>query len=251
MTDRQLLDKLIRAEGYLKNTKAGYTPTGPWWKRGMPLLWEVRQSLGSTDNGRKLALAHGVLKDTEHGYQQAPNGPRWREAIRLIDQVEESLRKPPVPNLGPALAGHKSVLLHVPTHDTDGFEGVWPAFDDTNVRVGSRVLAVERCRVIDHTGSDGGVGFKVRGDSGIVWLYLHCASRPPVSAAFDRGEQMSSIARIRPDQGGPHLHLAADTRPLIGRWLLYGGQRKPSDRPKDYSYGSPTIGQQLAAALAA
>lgn len=249
MTRQQALDKLIRAEVHLKSTKRGYVdnPNGPHWRTGMPLLWEVRQGLGSSREGLKLAKAHGVLKDTEHGYQQAPNGPRWREATRLIDQVQESLRVPPVPALGPALSNHKSVLLYAPTHDTDGFDGVWPAFDDTNVRVGSAVLAVERCKVVDHTGSAGGVGFKVLGESGIVWLYLHCDTRPRMGATFDRGEKVSAIARIRPDQGGPHLHLACDTRPLIGRWLKYG---RDGNGP-DYTYGSPTIGQQLAAALAA
>ena len=250
MTRQQALDKLLRAEGYLKNTTAGYSPTGPWWKRGMPLLWEVRKALPDP-NGQMLAEAHGILRLTEKGYKVNPNGPNWKAALKLIDAVEADLFVPPIPALGPALRDHKSVLLYVPTHNTDGFDGVWPAFDDTIVRVGSIVIAPEACRVIDHTGSDGGVGFKVRGDSGIIWLFLHCAVRPNKGARFGKGEKLSSIARIRPDQGGPHLHLGCDTRPLIGMWLLYGGQRKPSDRPRDYTYGSPTIGKQLASALAA
>lgn len=249
MTDQQRLEKLLRAETYLKQTTAGYSPSGPWWKRGMPLLWEVRQDMGGTPDGLKLAQAHGLLKETEKGYD--PYAPRWKKAMGLIDTVQESLRVPPVPSLGPAIQGHKSVLLYVPTHDTDGFDGVWPAFDDTIVRVGSVVVSPEAGLVVDHTGSDGGVGFKVKGDSGIVWLFLHCATRPRL---FDRvliGERLSTVARIRPDQGGPHLHLGCDTRPLIGKWLLYGGQRRPTDVPRDYTYGSATIGQQLAKELAA
>ncbi len=244
MTDTQRLDKLLRAEGYLKNTTAGYTPTGPWWKRGMPLLWEVRQSFPSSDErGTDLAAAHGLLKETVKGYD--PQAPRWKRAMGIIDNVEASLDKPPIPRLGPLKPGGKAVLLHQLTHDTDGFDGVWPAFDDTVVRVGTSVLAPEACRVVDHTGSDGGVGFKVKGSSGIIHLFLHQASRPPVGATFMRGEKLSSVAKIRADQGGPHIHYALDTRPVTGEWLLYGR----NGHGPDYTYGSPTIGVQLAREL--
>lgn len=249
MTDRQRLEKLLRAESYLKQTKAGYSATGPWWKRAMPLLWEVRVDLGSSADGVKLANAHGILQETEKGYDR--NAPRWKKAMALIDEVEANLDGPRVPALGPVKPGGKSVLLYVPTHNTDGFDGVWPAYDDTNVRVGTRVLAPESCRVIDHTGSDGGVGYMVRGASGIIHLFLHQASRPAMNAVFLKGEQLSTVAQITSAQGGPHIHHGLDTRPLIGKWLLYGGQKKPSDVPRDYTYGSPTIGQQLAAVLEA
>lgn len=244
VTDKRKLEKLVRAEGYLKNTTAGYSPTGPWWKRGMPLLWEVRQSFpGSDERGTALAHAHGLLKDTKKGYD--PQAPRWKEAMRLIDDVEASLDKPPIPLLGPVKPGGKAVLLHQLTHDTDGFGGVWPAFDDTLVRVGTPVLAPESCRVIDHTGSDGGVGFKVRGSSGVIHLFLHQASRPAMGQVFLRGEKLSSVAKITADQGGPHIHYALDTRPLINKWLKYG---RNGNGP-DYTYGSPTIGVQLSQAL--
>lgn len=250
LTNAQRLAKLVKAEGELKQTQAGHVdaPNGPHWRVAMPLLWEVRQSLGTTPDGLDLAVAHGLLKDTEKGYD--PYAPRWKKAMALIDKVEAHLSPPPVPNLGPLKNGGKSLLLHVLTHDTDGFDGVWPALDDTNVRVGQSVIAPESCRVIDHTGSDGGVGFKVRGASGIIHLALHQASRPPLGAVFLKGEKLSSVARIRPDQGGPHIHWALDTRPLVGQWLLYGGQRRPTDVPRDYTYGSPTIGVQLAKLLA-
>ena len=251
MTDAKLLAKLVRAEGELKQTKAGHVdaPNGPHWRIAMPLLWEVRQALGSSPDGLDLAVAHGLLKDTEKGYE--PNAPRWKKAMGLIDKVEAHLEPNPVPHLGPVKNGGKSVLLHVLTHDTDGFDGVWPAADDTNVRVGQSVIAPESCRIIDHTGSDGGVGFVARGSSGILHMFLHMATRPALQGVFLRGEQLSTVARIRPDQGGPHIHYAMDTRPLVGQWLLYGGQRRPTDVPRDYTYGSPTIGAQLAKLLAA
>jgi len=201
-----------------------------------------------TDEQRlaKLVRAEQLLKNTEHGY--TPEARRWKQAMALIDEVEASLERPPtppVPALGPVKPGGKTVMLHQLTHNTDGFTGVWPAFDDTNVSVGTSVLAPEACKVIDHTGSDGGVGFKVRGASGIIHLFLHCASRPPMSASFVKGAKLSSVARITATQGGPHIHYALDTRPLIKKWLKYG---RDGNGP-DYTYGSPTVGVQLHAAM--
>lgn len=198
----------------------------------------------------KLQRAEQILKNTEHGY--TPDARRWKEAMKLLDEVEAALERPPtppVPALGPVKPGGKTILLHQLTHNTDGFPGVWPAFDDTIVSVGTKVLAPEACKVIDHTGSDGGVGFKVRGASKIVHLFLHCASRPAIGTTFVKGKPMSSVAKVRADQGGPHIHYAIDTRPLIGKWLLYGGQQKPTDVPRDYTFGSPTVGVQLHKAL--
>jgi hypothetical protein len=202
-----------------------------------------------TDQQRldKLQDAEAILKETEHGY--TPEAFRWKQAMKLIDEVEASLERPPVPPvpaLGPVKPGGKTVLLYQLTHNTDGFDGVWPAFDDTIVRVGTAVLAPEACKVIDHTGSDGGVGFKVRGVSRIVHLFLHCASRPAMGASFIKGAKLSSVAKIRADQGGPHIHYALDTRPLIQEWLKYGS----TGHGPDYTTGSPTVGVQLTKALA-
>ena len=245
MTNRQRLEKLLTAESYLKQTKAGYAPDRPWWKRAMPLLWEVRMDLGSSEDGVKLANAHGILQNTEKGY--SPTAPRWKKAMALIDEVQANLEPILIPALGPVKPGGKSVLLYVPTHNSDGFDGVWPAYDDTNVRVGTRLLAPEACRVIDHTGSAGGVGFIVRGQSGILHLFLHQATRPRMNEVFLKGEQLSTVARISAGEGGPHIHHGMDTRPLIGKWLKYG---RNGNGP-DYTYGSPTVGKQLAAVLAA
>ncbi len=182
------------------------------------------------------------LKKTAEGYLTHPNGPQWAKAMPKLDKAIAELTGPPVPALGPVKPNGLAVLLHALTHNTDGFEGIWPAFDDTDVNVGTPVVAPESCTVIDHTGSDGGVGFKVRGTSKIVHLFLHCSVRPPVGATFAKGAKLSTVARIREDQGGPHIHYALDTRPLIGVWLKYG---RNGNGP-DYTYGSPTIGAQLA-----
>lgn len=194
-----------------------------------------------------LVSARADLKKTVEGYQTHPNGTWWAKAMPKLDRAIKALTPPPVPALGPVKPNGLAVLLHSLTHNTDGFEGIWPAFDDTSVSVGTPVVAPEACTVIDHTGSDGGVGFKVRGASKIVHLFLHCSTRPPVGAKFAKGAKLSTVARIRQDQGGPHIHYAIDTRPLVGVWLKYG---RNGNGP-DYTYGSPTVGAQLAALLAA
>ena len=108
----------------------------------------------------KLVQAERILKNTDHGY--TPDAVRWKAAMRLIDEVEASLERPPpppVPALGPTKPRGKSVLLQWLTHNSDGFgPGPWPAYDDTNVSVGTPVLAPEGCKVVSHHGSDGGVG---------------------------------------------------------------------------------------------
>lgn len=252
MLDSTALAKLLKAESYLKRTTAGFTPAGPWWKAGMPLLWEVRQGISSTVLGAALAKAHGILKETEHGYD--PHAPRWREAMELIDGVEEELRRPPVPDLGPILRGDKSVLLWVPTHDTDGLDftgSQYPAFDSGFSQPGRTVIAPERMRVRRQSGAAGADAFYATGISTIEWWIGHIVKAPATGRWLNRGDVISTIARIAASQGGPHLHTALDCRKLIGRDLLYGGQKKPSDRPRDYTFGSPTIGVQLAKALAA
>lgn len=190
------------------------------------------------------------LRKTEHGYKEGDGGgPNWQNAERKHKLLMAHLSKQvvTVPALGPVKPNGLAVLLHALTHNTDGFEGVWPAFDDTLVSVGTPVVAPEDCTVIDHTGSDGGVGFKVRGKSTIVHLFLHCATRPPMGSKIAKGARLSTVARIRQDQGGPHIHYAIDTRPLVRVWLKYG---RDGNGP-DYTFGSPTIGAQLASLLAA
>jgi hypothetical protein len=243
LTDKQLLAKLTRAEGYLKNTKAGYTPSGPWWKRGMPLLWEVRQALGNTEDGRALARAHGILRDTDQGYD--PRARRWREAMALIDQVEANLFRPPVPNLGRIVPGGKTLLLCQLTHNTDGLEGeegsMWPALDD-GWEAGEEVFAPEVLRVYKQSGSAGGDAFFAAGESGLHHWVGHLTRAPANGRVFTRGEIVGVQARI---PGDDHVHWAINARPLIGFDLKYG---RNGNGP-DYTYGSPTIGVQLTKAL--
>ena len=243
MTDKQRLEKLLRAESYLKRTTAGYSPSGPWWKKGMPLLWEVRMSLGSTDDGLSLAEAHGLLKQTEKGYD--PRAPRWKEAMALIDKVEASLAKPPVPNLGPVLYGGKPVLLEAPTHNTDGlFERTgshYPAFDFGWI-AGLEVLAPEDLHVTDQSSAMGADAFYATGVSGLKYWFGHIVKAPANGVRFEKGNMLSRIALI---PGADHGHLGIDARALIHKDLKWG---RNGNGP-DYSFGSPTIGAQLAKEL--
>jgi hypothetical protein len=240
MTDRQRLDKLLQAEKLLKQTKKGYSPTGPFWKRAMPLLWEVRESLAG-DMGLKLAKAHGLLKETVRGYD--PRGSKWRPAMALIDQVQDELAAPKVPVLGPSVAGDKSVMLFAPTHNTDGLVG-YPAFD-SGWQAGRRVLAVERLKVTRQSSAAGADAFYATGVSGIDYWYGHIVQAPATGSWFDKGDQVGTIARIAASQGGPHLHLGLNTVRLIGHTLAYGR----TGHGPDYTMGSPTIGVQLTKAL--
>lgn len=250
MTDQKALEQLLKAEALLKTTKLGYAPDRPVWKRAMPMLWEVRKGVRDRELGAKLAQAHGILKETEKGYE--PTAPRWKKAMRLIDQVEAKLHQPPIPNLGPVVRGDKPVLLWVPTHNTDGLEYTgsrYPAFDSAFGRVGAVLVAPERLRVRRQSSADGADAFYATGVSTIEWWFGHIVTAPATGRWFDRGEPMGKVARIAASDGGPHLHTGMDCRKLIGRDLLYGGQRKPSDRPRDYTFGSPPVGVQLKAAL--
>lgn len=243
LTDAQRLAKLVRAEGYLKQTKAGYSPSGPWWKRGMPLLWEVRQSLDG-DLGRELAEAHSLLKQTEKGYD--PRAHRWREAMLLIDSVERDLARPPVPNLGPVLKFGKPILLEAPTHNTDGlFDDTgseYPAFDFGWI-AGLEVLAPEPLRVTQQSGSMGGDAFYAQGESSLSYWFGHLVSAPATGVRFARGDVVGRIAAIpREDHG----HLGIDARPLIHRDLKWG---RNGNGP-DYTYGAEAVGRQLARGLA-
>lgn len=248
MNDAQALAKLLKAESILKQTEAAYSETGPRWKIAMPLLWEVRKDINSTVLGEKLAVAHGLLKETEKGYD--PQAPRWQKAMAIIDDVEAELHRTPVPNLGPVLKGDKSLLLWVPTHQTDGlFRGTgshYPAFDSGFGQVGRTIVAPERLKVRRQSSAAGADAFYATGVSKIEYWFGHLVRAPATGTWFDQGDSMGVIARIAMSDGGPHFHTGLDCRKLIGKDLKWG---RRGNGP-DYTFGSPTYGQQLAKELA-
>lgn len=187
-----------------------------------------------TDKQRiaKLELAQAQLRKTTVGY--TPSGVYWRKAMSLIDEVQHDLYVPPskVPNLGPIVAGGKSVLLHSLTHATDGLSG-YPAYDDGWV-AGKAVIAPEALVVTRQSGAQGGDAFFATGDSGLKYWVGHVVTAPSNGARFVKGATMARIA----NQGKKsHVHLGIDAKPLIGHELLHH---------TDYTTGAPTVGVQLA-----
>lgn len=245
MTDRERLEELLIAETELKRTTAGYSPNGPWWKRAMPRLWKVRLSLRGSHNGDMLAEAHGLLKLTEKGYD--PSAPRWKEAMRLIDQVEQNLAPPPVPALGPIEPVGKSLLLQAFSHNSDGLHertGSWyPAFD-FGWDAGDPIIAPEVWLVTKQSSAQGADACYLEGASGLKYWLGHIVSAPRTGTEFRKGALVARIAAI---PGVDHGHLGIDARDLIGKDLLWG----ENGRGPDYTWGSPTLGKQLAMALAA
>lgn len=206
-----------------------------------------------TDKQRaaKLARARRELERTQDGYMQSPNGPRWRAAFAILDELAADLRRPPVPALGPLTAGGLALSLMAPTHKTDG--ATWPAGQpyiavDSGFGAGGRpVLAVEALRVTRDSSAQGGDAFYATGASGIRYWYGHLDRAPAVGARFRKGQTVGRI-KFGPGQppGGPHAHIGLDVTPLGMPPLRYGA----TGRGPQYTFGSPTIGAQLAKGLA-
>ena len=139
-----------------------------------------------------------------------------------------------VPNLGPICPGDKSILDYVCTHMTTGLE--WPAFD-TGWIAGRAVIAPEKLTVTDATSSSqGGDAYYAEGVSKLGYWVAHIGAVPTQGRVFAKGAKMTTIS---PNHPRPHVHLAVDARKLLGHHLESG---------EGYSFGAPTIGQQLAGA---
>ena len=143
---------------------------------------------------------------------------------------------PPVPWLGPAVAGGVPVSDHRLTHVTDGIAG-YPAYDDGWI-AGRLVLAPENLVVTEQSGSQGGDAFYAQGDSRIRHWFGHVLYAPATGKRFLRGQAMTSIANIPQYQGGPHLHHGLNAREL-GVEL----------RATGYG-GGPTVNEQLRLGMA-
>lgn len=190
-----------------------------------------------TDRQRlaKLEKLEEKLKRTQRGY--TPNGVNWRSAMELLDELQEDATpKVIVPNLGPIVKGFKSVLLQDCTHIDSGLG--WPAFDD-GWKGGLEVIAPEDCYVDDNTSSaqGGGDAFYITGKSKIRYYVAHITTVPGLNAQFKKGQTMT---RISFEHARDHVHLALDTRPLIGKFLI---------AHDNYTHGAPLIGVQLKRAL--
>ena len=181
-------------------------------------------------------------RKTERGYREDPSGPNWRNVERKCEALLVQLEKQPVPALGPVLEDGLSILLLAPTHNTDGVPN-HPAFDTGFGQAGRWVLAPELLTVQRQSGAQGGDAFYALGKSGIGYWIGHIGISPATGKTFGKGERM---ARIADQSGTDHVHVGMDGRPLIGKNLLYGA----NGNGPDYTWGSPTIGAQLAKGMA-
>ena len=196
-----------------------------------------------TDKQREALLRSAMadLRKTEEGYKDNPHGPNWENAFRKLNQLQADLTRPAIPNLGPVLEGDQSMLRYSPTHNTDGVPG-YPAFDAGFGQAGRKIIAPEALTITRQSGAQGGDAVFARGASKIEYWIGHIGSAPATGTKFAKG---AVIARIADQAGTDHVHWGLDVRELAGITLKYG---RNGNGP-DYTYGSPSIGEQLARAL--
>lgn len=205
-----------------------------------------------TDRQRLALLrqARRELELTKDGYD--PAGGHWRRAFGPLQALEDDLEKPPkpkpspkVPSLGPLWRGGKSVLLHQLTHETGGIP-LYPAFDDAFVP-GRVIIAPEQLEITKSSSSHPGDAFYALGRCDIEWWFGHLVSAPAVGRKFRKGEKIG-VVLDHSIGGGPHVHAGVNVERLLGKGkqLEYG--RNGNGPP--YTWGSPTVGEQLRKALA-
>lgn len=200
---------------------------------------------------QRLALLRSAVDELERtgqGYIQwaadGKTGLHWKTALARLRKLELDLVPPKVPALGPVWRGGSSVLRHQLTHNTDGVP-LYPAFDDA-FYTGRTVIAPEDLTVISpYTSANPGAAFYALGKSKIRYWFGHTTSSPKIGRRFVKGEAMSTVA-YQPNNKS-HFHVGVNVELLIGagRRLEYGA----NGNGPDYTYGSPTIGAQLAALL--
>lgn len=197
---------------------------------------------------QRAQLLRSLLADahkTREGYITHPNGPYWQKvdakANRLLADLELV-----IPKLGPIVQGGLSIMLMAPTHDTDGLlartGSHYPAFDSEFGQIGRVIIAPESLTVTTDSSAQGGDAFYATGVSGLKHWCGHIDRAPAKGARLRKGQRIGAIAA----GPRPHVHWGIDARPLIGRDLRWG---RDGDGP-DYTFGSPTIGAQLAKGLA-
>lgn len=161
--------------------------------------------------------------------------------LELLEQLRRDLVPPPppgAPNLGPVIAGGRSILLEDLTHATGGLPG-FPAFDAGFGRPGVAVIAPERLTVTKigrarrRDGSPNGRSVHATGASGLRYWFGHVEQPPAVGAELRKGAR---VALISANHEVPHLHVGIDARALIGHEL---------EHHTDYTHGGPTLGAQL------
>jgi hypothetical protein len=188
-----------------------------------------------------LTSCRADLRKTREGFTTHPDGPQWAKAMPKLDRAIKSLQRPPVPNLGPVLEDGLAMLLQAPTHNTDGVP-FYPAYDTGFGQAGRWILAPEALTIVRQSSAAGGDAVFARGASKIEYWIGHLTPAPQTGARFAKG---AKLARIANQTATDHVHWGLDVRPLTGTPLRYGA----NGNGPDYTFGSPTIGAQLATML--
>lgn len=171
--------------------------------------------------------------------EDPPKIGRALDTLRLLLLDLDPPKPEGVPNLGPVIAGGRSILREDLTHATDGVPG-YTAFDTGIGRPGLAVIAPEQVTVtkigqfVRRDGSPNGRSVYATGRSGLRYVFGHLENVPKVGAKIGKGGRVGTIS---PNHEAPHLHLGIDARPLIGREL---------DHHADYTHGGAPLGEQLA-----
>jgi hypothetical protein len=150
-----------------------------------------------------------------------------------------------MPDLGPLYAGGPSLLDYAPTHSTSNIP-LFPAFD-TAFKAGMPIMAPETITVDTKDSSAyPGEALYATGNSGLRYWFGHLDKDWPLGTRIAKG---AVIARVLDHNigGGPHVHVGVNVERLLGsgqqlKWGRYGNG-------PNYTWGSPTIREQLAAAL--
>lgn len=191
-----------------------------------------------------LRSARRDLTATKQGYVEWDEnriGTHWRDAMRKLERLERELLPDPVPALGPIRRGGQSLLRYQLTHNTDGIPR-YPALDE-NWGAGAISIAPEPLVVIaPYTSANPGAAFYARGASSLRYWIGHVTRSPRIGTRFAKGQELGrSVAQ----RGAEHTHWGINVELLVGegKQLKYGA----NGYGPDYTYGSPTIGDQLRA----
>lgn len=183
------------------------------------------------------------LRLTGQGYiqwQKDKKGGHWENAVASLRKLEDDLKPPPLPPLGPVWSIGKSILTQDLTHATSGIP-LYPAFDDAFVE-GREIIAPEPLTIIGPaTSSNPGHAFYALGKSKIRYWFGHLDRTQAIGRQFAKGDK---LGRVGPNAigGGPHVHVGVNVELLLGkgRQLLHH---------TNYTHGAPTVGAQLRKAL--
>lgn len=164
----------------------------------------------------KIEEAERLLKQTKDGYPGPGKGTYWRPALKLLNEVEATLRPKPNTLVFPVAAPRSQVFVGG-LHETSGVDGNWAL--DFICKAGLGIVAVEAGRITRFSGHDpsddsadmnGVYGWTTYYETpaGYEYFATHQGRRYPtlrVGMKVQPGDLLGYVGdqRFRPD----HLHL--------------------------------------------